>query len=376
MASTTTPGGAASDIQPGSLSPSLSSILSGISTRSSNLTTGPITRVPPQMSNCRNVSSNNASSSNTCALRNAYCSLQGSEHALDGLRDLCILWDKSCCGNSALAPQNYWKDKLNSVTSNGCFFDQSPDCTTSNPPGRMSAFAGLKNWMRGPQCYESNPLIAGDPVGLLDPNSLYSVLESYCPIVLRRSSSESAPRTFLVTQTSKPQRIMLTRNHKQNDAMVFQGEEYLNTTCCGDDCQINADRVDVYYWPDPLADTSCSSIVGNGVSYVADGATTDDTGHLYWGCTVYGTSLGIMADQSSTVVRTATLSSIAGISYKAYLVNPWDPSQCGNVSATLSSQQNSTIQSRGVPASLHPRGHSLIITDPGVSTTVLGDYTL
>ena len=159
--------------------------------------------------------------------------------------------------------------------------------------------------------------------------------------------------------------------------MVYSADEFLNVTCCGDDCQIVADRVDVYYWPDPGADTSCLSIVGNQTSYVPEkGATTDATGGLYWGCTVYGTSLGIMADQTSTVVRTATVTTVAGIQYKAYLVNPWDPSQCGNASATVSSKQNTTVQARGLPAAVHKRGHSLIITNSGVSTTVMGNYTL
>lgn len=158
--------------------------------------------------------------------------------------------------------------------------------------------------------------------------------------------------------------------------MVYQGDEFLNVTCCGDNCQIIADKVDVYYWPDPLADTSCSSIVGSQVSNVADGATTDRLGHVYWGCTVWGTSLGIGDDQSSTVVETASLTSVAGISYKAYVFNPWDPSQCGNNSVSLSLMPNSTIQSRSIPASLNRRGHSLIITNSAVSTTVLGNYTL
>lgn len=148
--------------------------------------------------------------------------------------------------------------------------------------------------------------------------------------------------------------------------MVFQGNEYLNSTCCGDHCEVVADRVDVYYWPHSLADTSCSSIVGNEVSYVADGATMDDTGHYYWACTIWGTNLGALGDQSSSIFRTATLASVAGISYKAYLVNPWDPSQCGN----------STLRPRGLPAPLRQRGHSLIITNSGVSTTVSGNYTL
>lgn len=157
--------------------------------------------------------------------------------------------------------------------------------------------------------------------------------------------------------------------------MRFKEDEILNASCCGH-CDVVADKVDVYYWPDPLADTSCSSIVGSQISNIADGATTDSLGGVYWGCTLWGTSLGIMAEQSSTIIRTANLSTVAGISYKAYSYNPWDPSQCGNTSVSLSSKQNSTIQSRGLPASLDRRGHSLIIKGSEVSTTTSGIYTL
>ena len=163
----------------------------------------------------------------------------------------------------------------------------------------------------------------------------------------------------------------------QNDAtgaIFIQEIEYLNTTCCGANCNIIADKVDVYYWPDPLADASCLNVIGNGTSYVADGATTDSSGGLYWGCTIWGTELGFYKNQSSTIFTTATLSNVADISYKAYLVNPWDPSQCGNTSGTQSSKQNSTIRLRTVP--LDPRGHSLIINDSIVSTTAFDSYTL
>ena len=157
--------------------------------------------------------------------------------------------------------------------------------------------------------------------------------------------------------------------------MVFQEQEFHNVSCCGYRNEVIADKVDVYYWPDPDADTSCLGIVGNG-SFTASGATTDNMGHAYWGCTVWGTSLGILNDQSSTIVTTATLSSIAGISYKAYLYNPWDPSQCGNASEPLSLQQSSTKSMHNSSMSLYRRGHSLILTSSGMSTTVFGDYTL
>ena len=243
---------------------------------SSNFTTGLITTAPLEISKCSNVTSNGSDSGSTCVLQNAYCSLQGSGHALDGLRDVCVLWDKSCCGNSALAPQSYWKENLWTITSNDCYFDYSLDCTKSNPAGRMSAFEEFKNWMRGPQCLASSPLIAGDPVRICGPFSSCSEPD----IELRDLFQEhSLPLCSLIYFMSwshfLKERYILTLNHVQNDAMVYQGDEFLNATCCGGNCQIVADKVDVYYWPDPLADTSCSSIVGSEVSYIADGATTN-----------------------------------------------------------------------------------------------------
>ena len=127
-------------------------------------TNGPITTAPLNMSTCANPSTNSSNSTDTCKLQDAYCSLQGSEHALDGLRNVCVLWDPSCCGNTESAPRSYWKDQMSVVTKNKCFVKESPDCTTSNPTGRMSALADFKDWMRGPQCYANSPLILGDSV--------------------------------------------------------------------------------------------------------------------------------------------------------------------------------------------------------------------
>ena len=286
--------------------------------------TGPITTAPHHTSGVRNSSSTSLVSNTTCDILEPYCSLRSPSHALDGLRDVCVLWDTSCHGNNASAPHNYWKEHLATITHNTCFYNYAPKCVTSNPSGRQSAFAGMKNWMRGSQCFKNNPLISEDP----------------------------------------------------NHSMEYDQSEFLNTTCCGDQCEIVADKVDVYYWPDPHADSSCLSIVGNDVSYVADGATTDASSNTYWGCTIYGTGLGNYANESSTIFTTATLSSVAGISYKAYLINPWDPSQCGNRSAVVPLKETSATSSAGITAQLRPRAHSLIVASSGVSTTVLGNYTL
>ena len=139
-----------------------------------------------------------------------------------------MLWDKSCCGNSALAPQTYWDDNLNIVTSNACFFDYSLDCTMSNPPGRMSVFAEFKDWMRGPQCYASSPLIAEDPVRLpeafLPVQYLISSYETFCRLCLGfnvisqkdNADSETTNRTmpwcFKERNSSMPPAVVIARS--------------------------------------------------------------------------------------------------------------------------------------------------------------------
>ena len=132
--------------------------------RSNSQRTGPITTAPFNISTCAPPSGNSSNVTNTCKIQDELCSFQGSEHALDGLRDVCVLWDSSCCGNSALAAKRYWNEQLHVITNNKCFVNHSPDCTKSNPSERMSAFAGFKDWMRGPQCYANSPLILGDTV--------------------------------------------------------------------------------------------------------------------------------------------------------------------------------------------------------------------
>ena len=151
-------------------------------------------------------------------------------------------------------------------------------------------------------------------------------------------------------------------------ANVIEEDLFLNETCCHD-CAVAADHVDVYYWSNPHADTSCLSIVGDGDSDIAAGATTDKSGHVYWGCT--SSSSG-----SPLIVSTATLTHVTSMTFRSYLFNPWGESPCGNSSASLSSNLNPNIKPRGIPPSLHPRGHSLIAPNGSVSTVVLGGFTL
>ena len=149
-----------------------------------------------------------------------------------------------------------------------------------------------------------------------------------------------------------------------DDANVIQEDLFLNQTCCND-CEVAADQVDVYYWSNPQANTSCQSIIGDGNSDLAVGATTDKSGGVYWGCTTWSSG-------SPLVVSTATLTSVASMTFRSYLYNPWDESPCGNYTSSVSSN----LYSNNKPRGLHPRGHTLIAPNSSVSTVVLGDVTL
>ena len=267
------------------------------------------------------IANNGSHNGSTCLLQDVYCSLRGPGHALDGFYDDCVLWDTACTGETSTAATKFFGD-FSAITNNDCFLDLSPECTSSNPPGRMSVFNDVKNYMRSPKC-------------LLLQHSLYP---------------------------------------DPNHSAAFQQDLYLNATCC-DNCQVEADKVDVYYWPEPNADTSCQSIIGDEVSRADTGATTDDSGNVYWGCTSWLPRDEIVGTDSSTIWTTATLTSVAALQFKAYIYNPWQESPCGNVSVSLSSISNRTTGILTRPASIQPRGHSLVAPN-NASTTVLGSFTL
>lgn len=271
--------------------------------------------------NCKHKSSNGTNNS-TCGIADSYCSLRGPSHSMDGLEDQCILWDKSCCGEKTSAASKFWTTR-GLLEDNSCFYRPSPECSTSNPPGRMSVFSDVKSWMRQPECLKLHHEMFPDP------------------------------------------------NHEAQ----FQEDLFFNVTCCGY-CEVIAEKVDVYYWPTPDADTSCQSIVGDEVSSVADGATTNADGDVYWGCT-YSIPEGDRDNfsDSLSLLTTASLTTIASLKFKAYAFNPWDPSPCMNTTSSVSPQFNRTTAVPHRAVTLRPRAHSLL-AGGNISTAVLGTYTL
>ena len=204
---------------------------------------------------------------------------------------------------------------------NKCFFDTSPDCSTRNPPGRVSIFNDVKDWMRSPQCGSNSP--ANQGIG------------------------------------------------DQNYAAIVQENLFLNQTCCGQ-CDVAANQVDVYYWSDSNANTSCQSIIGDGNSDLAVGATTDKSGNIYWGCSTWAEDDVQPGITIPTLITTAVLTTVASVIFRTYLYNPWGDSPCETVPTSVPSNLTSKIET---PMSLHRRGHSLVAPN-GVSTAVFGSFTL
>ena len=284
-----------------------------------------ITAAPFKPPMSRYMSNSSLTQASECLLQEAYYSLQGPGHSLDGLKDACVLWDSTCSGNKSLATTNFYGSIMNALTQNECFYDASPDCTKKNPIGRMSALHDVRDWMRSPQCFSENPQI-------------------------------------------------IYLENDPNEADVVKEELFWNDSCCGR-CMVGTDRIDVYYWPDAHANTSCLSIVGDKISDLAAGATTDEYGIVYWGCTSPDSSppSGV---GSLLVVTTAILTSVESMTFRSYLYNPWIKLQCETSSTSLSSDLDTKRKPRDIRPSILPRGHTLVAPNGSMSTAVLGNFTL
>ena len=98
--------------------------------------------------------------------------------------------------------------------------------------------------------------------------------------------------------------------------------------CCGT-CIIQGKNVDVYYWPEPDADTSCLSIVGTDVQPIDYGATSlRCLGKKYWGCTT------LVPGSSISTITTAVIdhrSMWGGLPLKTYLVHPYSSQPCPEI---------------------------------------------
>ena len=148
-------------------------------------------------------------------------------------------------------------------------------------------------------------------------------------------------------------------------------------------CQFVGGFVDIYYWPEPDADTSCLSIVSKATTPLLQDATVDAVtsgGNMsmttYWGCAARQSSL------NDSYITTAAISTIGNFSFKVSSYNPWSPGPCSR-RAPASESSGIFLEARGLHASINVRAHSLIAPSRSTQTSslhggtvTLGNYTL
>lgn len=236
--------------------------------------------------------------------------------------DECLLWDESCSGNRTHALYDFFGDTRQIIKEFKCFVFDWANCSDYVSPERLSQFHKAKTWMRSPSCFSS-----------------------------------------------------------QKEYMSMEGEPWITRprlhgeSCCGQ-CFIDADNVDVFYWPEPDVDTSCLSIVGDHAEEFGAGATTGSAG-LYWGCYARHPISG------QSIITTATVTVVNSIKVKEYLFNPWESLDCFDLTRSISSNTKRPMASGSSIASIHARGHPLVARQnitrndgQPVSTVVSGDFTL
>lgn len=317
-----------------------------------------------------------------CAINDNYCSFEGNNRTTDlttkVLDDQCLLWDTSCSGNRTLAIDEFFNTTQGLLFDNLCFSQFSSgvpsgetdisipeeqvgsslveindvipsDCKKYNPPERLSEWQDIKSWMRSSGCVSAqNEWIKGGGQGAYN------------------FSSQVTP------------------------------------SCCGF-CDVGAENVDLYYWPEPGANTSCLSIVGASVNPIAYGATTglvgDSESGTYWACsakipaTSTYTYAGANSANSETItsvyptITTATITTIGSLAVKVSLINPWSPSPCIETDTfpRVSNGSNGLNISTEIHVrhAVQARGRTLLIPSSitqengtPVSTVVLGKFTL
>ena len=318
-----------------------------------------------------------------CTIGDNFCSFQNSngtthDAIATDFSDQCLLWDASCSGNRTMAIETFFNisfsdQMLDDTNTNGNILDN--DCFTQddeinqsycgiyNPPERLSDFVRIKNWMRSPQCVSAaNEWIAmtGNPW-------------SY---VFRPGWNQS----YADYNASNAYGEELNKFRSGSD---YDNSSDVEPSCCGV-CSVWAQNVDIYYWPEPEANLSCNSIIGESVRPLDYGATTSAT-DTYWGCNAtYSYSIDGHPGESTTfveLVTTAVITTIGSLAVKMSRHSPWS-SVCGEVAAgsQLSNQSTNVLDGH---ASVYAHSHTLdvpssVVNMDGlpVSTVVSGDFTL
>ncbi len=129
------------------------------------------------------------------------------------------------------------------------------------------------------------------------------------------------------------------------NASISDPCRYLEQTYAGGDCMVIVGTVDVYYWPEPGADTSCLSIIGNATMPLLQNATTTTTSLSYTGWTTV-TYWGCIPEPGASYLTTAQMTTVDGLPFKSYMVNPWS-APCGAQASDWAYFSSQSLQARG-----------------------------
>ena len=283
-----------------------------------------------------------------CDLGDSFCSFRNKDGTKrtatpTSMDDMCVLWDDSCSGDKTKAIEKFFRSTVD-LGGNSCFEHppggDSSACITYNPPSRLLEWQKIKQWMSSSQCT--------------------SALETYDEL------------------------------NGKNDSNKHRFWRSVSTCCLR--CYIQAEDVDIYYWPEPDADTSCLSIIGGSVRPLDYGATTATVSVLheltqtvdlvtYWGCTASTLKTETLSEHGHLTTfsyrettTTAKITTIGSLPVKISAYNPWSPAPCPQ-EETATQVASSKIEPRA-------QNNSLVIP-PSITqknelpgTTVLDGYTL
>ena len=283
-----------------------------------------------------------------CDLSDSFCWFKEENGTIrkatpTSMDDQCVLWDDSCTGNRKLAIEKFFGSTL-LLGGNSCF-EQTPGvdssaCLNWNPPARLLEWQQIKDWMSSSQCK--------------------SALTEYNEL-------------------------------RQTHDATSKGFSLDDSTCCLR-CYLQAQNVDIYYWPEPDTDTSCLSIVGQSVRPLDYGATKVSVSVLheltqrvdiltYWGCTASTLKTDVLSSQghlttllSRDTIAIAKVTTIGSLSVKVSVVNPWSSMPCPQEDATYqvangTVEPRTQVQSLNIPPSITQKNDVPV-------TTVSDGFTL
>lgn len=198
----------------------------------------------------------------------------GSDASQEPFADQCMLWNPWCSGNKNQALEVFFQ-KTRYIVARYVAPGNNPYCLQNAMD--YHTYRWIRGWMRSPQCTSSAAVW-----------------------------SSKRPSTYVRTPYDD------------------------QAPCCGT-CHLYGTNVDIFYWPEPASDNSCMSIVGASVSALDAGATkttylsdcTPTSSATFWGCTKKASPPG-----EASVITTAMLRTTGDLTWKQWVVNPWQTPDC------------------------------------------------